>query len=359
MKKPIILLLHICYWLLYMLFLVLVLVMLRVGTHVQSDPFFMSFRLEIFFVAFALIPAVLAFYLFYTLLFNHFLSKKRILELFFVGFTVAVICGSVGLACMETLHQLGMAPSSLKNGWQATFEITLFISFIAILNGGMGLILRGFIRWYQELKLKEELTKKNFETELALVKSQLDPHFLFNSLNNIDALMMTNPEKASLYLHKLSDIMRFMLYETKGDKIPLIKEWSYIEKFIDLQKIRTANPDFVRTNFVPEEVAIAPMILIPFVENAFKHAEKLKTGNAISIDLTVKKDKLVFICQNAFVTKKNVKNEAGGLGNDLIIRRLKLLYPEKHHLEIDETGDIYRVKLCIDLSPNLNILHES
>jgi sensor histidine kinase YesM len=350
MKKTVVFLLHSCYWSLYVLFLILLLVMLRIGAHAKADLFFRSFRLEIFFAAFALIPAILAFYLFYTLLFDHFLAKKRLVKLFFVGFWVSVCCGSVGVACMEILHYWGLSPSSTQNSWQAMFEITIFVSFIALLNGGMGLILRGFIRWYQELKVKEELTKKNFETELALVKSQLDPHFLFNSLNNIDALMLKNPEKASLYLNKLSDIMRFMLYETKGEKIPLSKEWSYIEQFIDLQKIRSANSDYVKYQKAgdTEGVVIAPMILIPFIENAFKHAEKVRVGNAINICLQVQDNALRFECHNLFKQKEKLDNTFGGLGNSLIIKRLALIYPQTHTLHVEEKDNLYSVFLNIN-----------
>jgi LytS/YehU family sensor histidine kinase len=227
------------------------------------------------------------------------------------------------------------------------FAFALF--FVALPNGGMGLLLRGFIRWYNELKLKEDLAKKNFETELALVKSQLDPHFLFNSLNNIDALILIKPEKASLYLNKLSDIMRFMLYETKGERIPLSKEWSYIEKFIDLQKIRTANDAYVHCEKFgnTEGVSIAPMILIPFVENAFKHAEKIKVGTAVKIILKRDNNTLHFECSNRFYKTEKGENEVGGLGNGLIIKRLELLYPQKHTLRIEEKDNFYSIFLSI------------
>ena len=95
--------------------------------------------------------------------------------------------------------------------------MTLFIAFIAFIAGVIALVIRGFITWVDEIKLKDELKQKNHETELALVKSQLDPHFLFNTLNNIDVLILKDQKVASEYLNKLSDIMRFMLFETKAD----------------------------------------------------------------------------------------------------------------------------------------------
>src|SRR6185503_21279079 len=124
---------------------------------------------------------------------------------------------------------------------------TLMASFfvIAAIHGTIALVIRGFITWYTEIKLKEELAQRNFEMELALIKSQINPHFLFNTINNIDVLITKQPELASLYLNKLSDILRYMIYETKTEKISLATELDYIEKYLELQKIRTTNPNYV------------------------------------------------------------------------------------------------------------------
>ena len=234
-------------------------------------------------------------------------------------------------------------------GFDSAFAITNAMSIVALLNGGMGLLIKGFIKWFADIKLKEDLNKKNFDTELALIKSQINPHFLFNTINNIDILIEKNPVKASNYLNKLSDIMRFMLYETKTEKIPLSKELNYIEKYIELQKIRTANPDFVHYSIDgnTEGVFIAPMLLIPFIENAFKHSEGVKTGNVIAINVLITNDLIQFNCRNKYVLNNTIKEENSGLGNDLIQKRLALLYPNTHTLTIDNKENIYEVCLSI------------
>ncbi len=107
---------------------------------------------------------------------------------------------------------------------------------IAAIHGGIALVIRGFITWYDEIKLKEELVNKSFEMELALIKSQINPHFLFNTINNIDVLISKDAGKASEYLNKLSDILRYMVYETKTEKIFLAKELNYIGKISRIAK---------------------------------------------------------------------------------------------------------------------------
>jgi two-component system, LytTR family, sensor kinase len=184
-----------------------------------------------------------------------------------------------------------------------------------------------------------------------LVKSQLNPHFLFNTIHNIDVLIEKDASKASSYLNKLSDIMRFMLYETKPSKIPLIKEWAYLEKYIELQKIRISNSKSVQYSWQGEveNVMIAPMLLIPFVENAFKHAEGVKSDDAIVIGLKVEKNCIYFDCKNRFLSKNKENEEYGGLGNDLINKRLQLLYGKKHELKISENENFYQVNLTLFL----------
>lgn len=351
MKKSVIVLLHSGYWFLYLCLLVLILMCLSVGTQLQNDALFFSFRFSAIFVGFAVIPAVAGFYTFYSFLFNRFLTRKKIPLLFLAGVGAAILCGLLGVFNLFILGSLKIGPGVgvAADGWLAVVSITLFIAVIAVLNGGMGLLLRGFIRWYDELKLKEDLARKNFETELALVKARLDPHFLFNTINNIDVLISRDPARASAYLQKLSDIMRYMLYETRSALIPLRDEWTYIEKFIELQKIRTSVSNYAAYDCNGEinELRISPMILIPFVENAFKHAERVKSENAIRIHLHAEAEQLVFECENKFLPTAALLAEYGGLGNDLIKKRLQLLYPGRHRLAVHKNNDLYSVQLVI------------
>lgn len=353
MKKSVVVSLHIGYWLLYLFLLFIIILLLQIGTRLKTQPLLFDYRFEIFFACFAFLPAVLGFYTFYSLLFDKFLIRRNIFLLFVYGILASGIIGLFSGTVISILHYYGIGPGVFGENIYAVITILIVIAIIAILNGGMGLLTRGFIRWYAELKWKEELMQKNFEMELALIKSQTSPHFLFNTLNNIDVLITKNAEKASLYLNKLSDIMRFMLYETKNEKIPLSNELAYIEKYIDLQKIRTANPDFVDFRVIGDtgQIQISPMILLPFIENAFKHADNRKNENVIRIEISINEKQMIFECENKYA-KSEVEPEFGGLGNELIKRRLELLYPENHALLISKNADIYSVKLAINIHEN-------
>jgi len=236
-----------------------------------------------------------------------------------------------------------------KHGRSTAIIVIVVMTLIGLVTGVVALIIRGFINWYNEKKLKDALKEKNHEMEMALIKSKLDPHLLFNTINNIDALIIKDAVEASNYLNKLSDIIRFMLYETKADKIRLSQEIEYIEKYIALQKIRTANVNYVQfaVTGIVDNKYIAPMVFIPFIENAFKHTNNKKLENAITINILIKEETIQLICENKFDTRLVVKQKNGGLGNELIQKRLQLIYPEKHILEVHKNNELYTVNLTI------------
>ena len=143
--------------------------------------------------------------------------------------------------------------------------------------------------------------------------------------------------------------MRFMLYETMAEKILLSQEIEYIEKYIALQKIRTANANYIHFT-VSGDIGnkfIAPMIFIPFIENAFKHTTNKKLENAITVNILITDKKIKMVCENKFDSKLKVQTLSGGLGNDLIQKRLQLIYADKHHLEINKNDELYSVHLTI------------
>ncbi|MGZ3885628.1 MAG: sensor histidine kinase, partial [Bacteroidia bacterium] len=276
------------------------------------------------------------------IVFNSYLAKKKLLKFFLAMVLVSILTAVITEAVVYSVF-------SVDKHFATIFFAGLLISFIGLINGILGLVMKGFITWYNDIKVKVELNQKNYEMELALMKAQINPHFLFNTINNIDVLILKDPVRASEYLNKLSDIMRFMLYEAKTGKIPLEKELSYIEKYTELQKIRTANPDYVKYEVKgnAENLLIEPMLFIPFIENAFKHAENKKIQNAIKIGFAIEAGKIKFECENAYSPATQLKPEHSGLGNDLIQRRLNLLYPNKHTFEADNKNNLYKVKVTV------------
>ncbi len=347
LKKPFVILLHIGYWILYLLLILLFILFIEAGNiKTVSQGQLRIFGMLKMMSALTVVPGVIGFYTFYSVLFDRYLAKKRIVALCIAAIITSLIAGLMGLACASIAGNHNIFTSSETN---AAFFIGLFMTVLALIHGIIALVMKGFISWYADIKVKEALLKKNFETELALVKSQLSPHFLFNTINNIDVLIEKDATKASAYLNKLSHIMRFMLYETKTELIPLQKEITYIEKYIDLQKIRTANQNFIQysTDGNFSNWSIAPMLFIPFIENAFKHSINKKTDGAIVIKLTTNEQVLEFFCDNHFGDLPAGNSDEGGLGNDLIKKRLQLLYPGKHQLLVSNENNIFKVHLTI------------
>ena len=235
-----------------------------------------------------------------------------------------------------------------KQGRSTAIVVLTAMTLIGVICGIVALLIRGFITWFNEIKVKQMLKDKNHEMEMALIKSQLDPHLLFNTINNIDSLILKDAIAASTYLNKLSDIMRFVLYETAADKILLSQEIEYLEKYIDLQKIRTANETYVHfevTGSIGNQ-RVAPMVFIPFIENAFKHTNNKKLENAITISIIIKDDTIQLICENKF-EPKSVKKSVGGLGNELVKKRLDLIYGGKHTLDVHRNDELYSINLTI------------
>ena len=242
MKKPFVILIHLGYWSLYLLLLAVVFA--AVTLQLKKTPnIYLLFPLLILYLA----PNLISFYLSYFLLFPKFLFRKKFFALFVFG-ALACLISALSGSLISTIFYGVDQP--IFNDAREFIGFTVSLSLIAAIHAVIALVIRGFITWYDEIKLKEELTKKNFEMELALIKSQINPHFLFNTINNIDVLITKDATKASEYLNKLSDILRYMVYDTKDERIPLEKELAYIGKYLELQKIRTKNADYINFEIV-------------------------------------------------------------------------------------------------------------
>jgi LytS/YehU family sensor histidine kinase len=286
-------------------------------------------------------------------LFPKYLQHKRIALSIIYGILISVGVALLGYILLRYFIETGRIADMDNNGKKGRSTAVIVIgamSIIATISGIIALVIKGFITWFNEIKIKELLKEKNHEMELALIKSKLDPHLLFNTINNIDTLILKDPAEGSIYLNKLSDIIRFMLYDTKADKISLSKEIEYIEKYIALQELRTANENYVDFSVTGSigSKKIAPMIFIPFIENAFKHANNKKLENAITVKIIINDDSLQLLCENRFDSKLTLRESTySGLGNELIQKRLNLIYPGTHTLEVNNTNDLYRVNLTI------------
>ncbi len=200
---------------------------------------------------------------------------------------------------------------------------------------------------------REELLKQAINSELVYLKSQINPHFLFNTLNNIHTLVYTQAPAAPEAVMRLSSLMRYMLYESNATAVPLSSELNYLNDYIGLQQLRYKANDVVdfRIEGDVEKCRIAPLLFVHLLENAFKHSPaKLETGS-VKVSVSVKNDSLVFVCNNPIGNKiDNLLEESGGLGLANVKKRLQLLYPGKHHLEVGKTETHFRVELTINVT---------
>jgi two-component system LytT family sensor kinase len=198
-------------------------------------------------------------------------------------------------------------------------------------------------------KQRINLEKQNYASELALLRSQVNPHFLFNTLNNISALIRKDPDRSYKSVIKLSDIMRYMLFEAGSELVPLKHELDYLNSYLGLLSLRHGNPDFISftINGDPDDTMIAPMLLIPFVENAYKHGDKNSASPGINITLTVDKETVDYKVINYTRQKTESTDPTSGIGIPNLKRRLELIYPGNHNITTDDNGGIYTARLFI------------
>ncbi len=215
-----------------------------------------------------------------------------------------------------------------------------------------GCLIKGFENWFKNIRIKAELENRNLKNELELLKSQINPHFLFNTLNNIDTLIHKAPDDASRTLISLSDMMRYMIYETNTDYVPLEKELEYIRHYINLQKLRFKEPQFIKHSLPNncQNIKIAPLLLLPFIENAFKHASSQGKLPGIEININCYNHLLAFQCKNQFNEDSQSSSHSGGVGLENVKRRLELIYSDRYELHISKNNGIFTIELKLELS---------
>jgi two-component system LytT family sensor kinase len=201
---------------------------------------------------------------------------------------------------------------------------------------------------FKQEKRMREIEKEKFSAELSLLKAQINPHFLFNTLNSLYALTLKGSDQASKVVLRLSDLMHYMLYEASGNKVSLGSEISYLENYISVEQMRFAERldlSFQYSGDI-EGKMIAPLLLLPFVENAFKHGIEDDAG-WITINLKVAENRLFLKVENSCMPVTRQKGNGLGLSN--VKRRLELSYPESHELAINKTDGVFEVELQIDI----------
>ncbi len=288
------------------------------------------------------------FYVFYSIIIPKFFIRRKYTRFLLITIIYVIIYISI-YAIVLTYTDILL---KLAENWEHLGFQYIAAGYYVILYIFLGGLFKLAIEGYKSNQQKLILEKQNVQSELALLRSQVNPHFLFNTLNTIHAFVNSNHPKAAQAVIKLSDIMRYMLYEAAREKITLDKEIEYLNSYITLQNFRLDKSRFVEFKLKGKTsgILIPPMLFTPFVENAFKHGKKKGKETGITIDFELINNMVLFEITNDVDPVKSeefIKNEKFGLKN--IRRRLELLYPHKHKLEIIEKDNNFTVRLQIEL----------
>lgn len=332
--------LHILFWVCYLCFHLLELMVFQPEQGLANifGRLFISIWIDI----------AAAYFTVYYLIFNLIFKKKYLL------FAVLLILSATSFVFLQRVvlyyisYPIFYPEYNLNKGFWDFYPLYSFFNIYAATGLFTSLV---FLRQlFISQRKRKELESQNRASELALLRSQISPHFLFNTLNNIDSLIFLNQELASASVITLSEILRYMLYEASTDRVPLNTEISYLKSYIRLQELRTDQKEF--TNFQTRGnysgLEIAPMLLIPFVENAFKHGSKNVKGPGIDILLERNAHELHFTISNYMNPNPEAnKDDTRGIGLVNVERRLQLIYPNKHELNIRTEKNKYIVDLKI------------
>jgi len=278
----------------------------------------------------------------------HLLYKKRYF-LFITCFAVFVLFSSWLKMYIEGQMMNNPELFNLFDRFKLRFYDNVIPHFLLVSTGAGFKLLMDYARAQRQMG---EMAKENAEAELNFLKSQINPHFVFNSLNSVYFLIDKQNKDAREALHKFSGMLRYQLYECNGDTISVEKEITYLEDYIAMQRLRNEN---CKVNFDYEagvkELKIAPLLLIPFVENAFKHLSHFNNGkmNEVSIGMSKKDDSLCFNISNTkeSVNNNDNNNRHNGIGLKNVKRRLELLYPGKHVLTVKDQENLFDVELAL------------
>lgn len=246
------------------------------------------------------------------------------------------------------LVQVGLEAHYGHQPPRALFNIVALKFFISIMIIGTG---TGYA-YIEKMIRDQRLEQEQLKTELSFLRSQVSPHFMFNTLNSMVALARKRSDKLEPALIELSNLMHYMLYESDQEKVSLSKEINYLQSYIDLQTLRFGHQVQIMFSkqHPPEERFIEPMLLIPLIENAFKHGIGLIEGPEINIQLKVDEDRLTLEVSNKYnMYTQEVKDKVAGIGLANLMRRLKLLYPDRHEITAEKSGHWFNASLKIQL----------
>jgi len=284
-----------------------------------------------------LAPMGIVYLLNFYLLVPYLWFQRRFWQFLLLNVALVTVCNSHIL-----FNDTSTMPEIFRAGFSSFAGIAMLINWMAI---GIALSIRYVMR-------QQERKQKEVEAELAWLKNQINPHFLFNTLNNISSLAQIDGDETQEAIMQLSDLLRYAMYETNKPKVPISGEVEFMKNYIELMKLRCNEMTTVTSQFsvFSSQLEVAPLLFISLIENAFKHGMNSNAPATIDISLTQEGDNLVFNCDNTNNPKPTKDRSGSGIGLDNTRRRLDLLYPGCYTWEQAITPEnIYHVKITIRL----------
>ncbi len=296
--------------------------------------------------------ATLFFYFNYYYLIPKLLLKKKTWAYIAITLLLVICFGAlINLFAthffIEITHEnVNILPSSDQQEFRKIFMSAITLGVPIIVSS----LLRVYIEWKKNEDLRKIIENEKVNSELQFLKTQLNPHFLFNSLNAIYSLSVKKSDKASEAIINLSELMRYMLYEADKDLVLLTREIEYIKNYVQLQRLRLSDSKNVILKISGEHsrVAMPPLLFISFIENAFKYGTDFKGITNVKINLTIFPDAIHFIVINKIGSFKK-EEDSSGVGLQNVRNRLNLLYPHSHDLIVENDGESYCVRLTIKI----------
>ncbi|SEM13714.1 Histidine kinase [Aquimarina amphilecti] len=332
---------HILYWIGLIIFFGI-----TWGTY--DNDYVRSFTIQTFGLPARMILVYISIYV----LLPGFLLKKRFIS-FIISYIVLLIITSV---CIQRPIIYFYVEPIYFPDWKSEGYFTITELMNTILDVNIAAIIPlsfSFFKFYYNAQQRTlTLEKEKIETELIQLRNQVHPHFLFNTLNTLYGLIIKKSNTAETAVLKLSKLMRYMLYEANTPKVSLKKEIEYLKNYVDLEKLRFDNSIDISFNSESDkDYKISPFLLIPFVENAFKHGTSSSNKSWIVINIFTKKKELILRVENSKFSSTNTQHDSiGGIGFNNVKKRLQLLYPNKHSLKIEDNELSYEVILKLNLA---------
>jgi two-component system, LytTR family, sensor kinase len=273
----------------------------------------------------------------------------------YLGFLTALAVVVTPIKVFMLFHRFEGTPSAQD----FLIENQAYYYLISMMSAGISTIVKITSDWVKQNQTQRELETRTMQTELNFLKSQINPHFLFNTLNSLYALTLRKSDDAPDVVIKLSEMMRYMLYECNEQQVFLSKELNYISNYLDLERLRHKKTD-IRFDVVGEasDLKIAPLIFIAFIENAFKHgASNHLTGGFVDIHLHIEQNEVTMYVENAKPETQPALNHkrSGGIGLVNVKRRLDIMYSKNYSLEIQDNPHTYGVNLWIQVGAKMEL----